>query len=393
MKILSLSTLYPNAEEINRGIFVEQRLRHLQESGKVSLKVIAPVPWFPFKHKVFGVYARFANVPFEENRFGINVLHPRYPVIPKIGMNLEPLLFALFMIPHIKKIIQQGFDFDLIDAHFFYPDGVGAVLLGKLFNKPVIVTARGNDITLYPKYIIPRFLTRWGINNASAVVTVCQFLADEIRKLSVRQNNIHVIRNGVDLSLFKPVNSNTIKDQLGLKGFILISVGSLIERKGHHLVIEAMQELPEMHLLIIGEGPMNNNLKRLAESCNVTDRVLFTGPVKHAELPGYFSMADALVLASSREGLANVLLESIACGTPVVATAVSGNPEIVSSEKVGQLIYKRTASAIADGVRKLVDNYPSRDEIRSFVEHLTWDKTTEKQLYLFSETIDGYKAH
>src|SRR5688572_15378770 len=125
MKLLTFSTLYPNAARPIHGIFVETRLRELLASGQVESKVVAPVPWFPIRHAAFGDYARHASVPAEERRHGVEVLHPRYPLIPKLGMTAAPLLLAQAMKPTIRKLLQR-YDFDAIDAHYLYPDGVAA---------------------------------------------------------------------------------------------------------------------------------------------------------------------------------------------------------------------------------------------------------------------------
>ena len=149
MKILTFSTLFPNSEKPGHGIFVQTRLRHLVASGQVEARVVAPAPWFPFKHPMFGQYARQAKVPRSEVRFGLQVEHPPYLVLPKIGMNVAPLLLAQAAKPAIGRLIDEGFDFDLIDAHYFYPDGVAAAMLARYFNKPLVITARGSDAVSY----------------------------------------------------------------------------------------------------------------------------------------------------------------------------------------------------------------------------------------------------
>ena len=161
IKLLTFSTLFPNAERPNHGIFVQTRLRQLLASGQAQSLVVAPVPWFPLRHPRFGQYARFAKVPAAETRFDIKVVHPRYTLLPKVGMTLAPVLLAQAMKPVIGRIIDEGYDFDLIDAHYFYPDGVAAVMLARHFNKPVVVTARGSDISLIPQYRLPRKMIQW----------------------------------------------------------------------------------------------------------------------------------------------------------------------------------------------------------------------------------------
>ena len=307
----------------------------------------------------------------------MTIHHPRYLVIPKIGMNLAPLLMAISLWPMLKRLQKQQ-SFDLIDGHFIYPDGVAAVIFSKILKCPAIITARGNDITLYPNYWLPRRLAIWAINHCSAVISVCCYLSTEIKKLGVTQKNNLVMRNGVDLERFSPRNRNEMRDKLKLNSFTLISVGHFIERKGHHLIIEALEQLPDVTLILIGDGPMDKQLRTLVAFHQLDDRVIFTGAIKQEQLADYYSAADCMVLASSREGWANVLLESMACGTPVVATAVSGTPEVVLNETAGQLINDRSAIGIVSGIQALRRRYPDRDAVREYANDFDWQETTTR---------------
>jgi teichuronic acid biosynthesis glycosyltransferase TuaC len=191
MKLLTFSTLFPNTEQPSHGIFVETRLRYLLASGKAESRVVAPVPWFPLKHARFGSYARYARVPASEVRHGIDVVHPRYVSLPKIGMEVAPMLLTQGAKPAIGRILDQGYDFDVIDAHYFYPDGVAAVMLGKYFNKPVVVTARGTDINLIPQYRLARKMLLWAANNAQGIITVCNALKDEMVQRGAGADPLH----------------------------------------------------------------------------------------------------------------------------------------------------------------------------------------------------------
>jgi len=161
IRTLLFSTLYPSSVRPGHGIFVETRLRELLQSGQVATQVVAPVPWFPSTNPRYGDYARMAATPAQEVHNGISVLHPRYLLPPKVGMSLAPFLLALGALPTLKKIIRSGFDFDVIDAHYYYPDGVAAALLARYFNKPLVVTARGSDVNLIANFAVPRSLMRW----------------------------------------------------------------------------------------------------------------------------------------------------------------------------------------------------------------------------------------
>lgn len=393
LRTLLFSTLYPSAIRPDHGIFVETRLRELLGTGSVATKVVAPVPWFFSTHPRFGEYARMARVPARETHNGIDVSHPRYFLPPKVGMNVAPFLLALGAIPAIKRLIREGFDFDLIDAHYVYPDGVAASLLARYFRKPFVVTARGTDINLIPQYAVPRKLIQSTLGKAAASIGVCKALVDEMQGLGAAPEKLHVLRNGVDLNRFSPIPKQDARSALGWDKYqkTLISVGYLIERKGHHIAIEAMPNLPEFRLEIIGRGPDQDKLKQLAGELGVADRVSFVGQISQAELATYYSAADALILASSREGWANVLLESMACGTPVVATNIWGTPEVVSTTVAGRLMHERSADALQSALRDLFSSYPDRQAVRRHAEHHSWNATSEGQLRLF-RNITGIAA-
>lgn len=387
MKILTFSTLFPNAEQPNHGIFVETRLRYLVASGKVESRVVAPVPWFPFKHPRFGKYAAFARVPQEETRFEIKVTHPRYALPPKIGTTIAPMMLYHASKNAIQRIIDEGYDFDLIDAHYFYPDGVAAIMLGKYFNKPVVITARGTDINLIPQHVLPKKMILWAGRHAAAMITVCNALKQAMVDLGIDGSRIVPLRNGVDLLLFQPIDREAQRQALGLTQFTLLSVGYLIPRKGHDVIIKALPMLPDVRLLIAGNGPEHNNLKVLAQRLNIADRVTFLGALPQAELQNYYGAVDALVLASSREGWANVLLESMACGTPVVASNVWGTPEVVASPEAGILMSERTAKGVAEAIKTLRSAYPAHKATRKYAEKFSWCDTTQGQIDLFTDIL------
>jgi glycosyltransferase involved in cell wall biosynthesis len=378
MKILTFSTLFPNSAKPGHGIFVETRLRHLVASGRVESRVVAPVPWFPSSHPRFGAWATWASVPRREQRFGIEVAHPRYPVLPKIGMNVAPALLAASSRAAIGRLLDEGFDFDVIDAHYFYPDGVAAVMLGRYFNKPVTITARGSDITLLPNYRLPRRMIRWAASGADHVITVCNALREEVIALGVAPERVSSLRNGVDLALFRPAERPTIQAP-----FTLLAVGHLVPVKGQERIIGALPLLPDVRLRIAGDGPDRDKLVRLAQELGVGERVTFLGAVRQPELVQHYNRADALVLASSREGWANVLLESMACGTPVVASRVYGTPEVVAAPEAGVLMEELSARGVAEAVKALRANYPDRAATRSYAERFSWDDTTAGQLAIF----------
>ncbi|AOV16823.1 glycosyl transferase family 1 [Acidihalobacter aeolianus] len=389
LSILSFSSLYPNAEQPRHGVFVEERLRHLLATGEIGITVVAPVPWFPSRNPRFGHYARLAAVPGEEVRHGLRVLHPRYPVVPKVGMTIAPGLMAAAMLPVLRRMLASGEHFDLIDAHYFYPDGVAAVWLGERLGKPVVVTSRGTDVNWIPRYRGPRAQLRWAAARASGLISVSQALGEHLVQLGVSRERITVLRNGVDLQAFQPVPAaaETTRQELHLPANVplLLSVGSLIERKGHHTTLEALTRLPDAVLVVAGEGPLKPVLHRQMEDLGLAPRVRFLGPIPHKDLPRYYSAADVSVLASSREGMPNVVLEALACGTPVVACDAEGVSEVLADPVSGRVVPAREPEALARCVESVLSHPPGRERVREYAQRFSWDETSAGQLKLFRE--------
>jgi glycosyltransferase involved in cell wall biosynthesis len=390
IRTLTYSTLFPNAEEPIHGVFVETRLRHLLLTGEVSTTVVAPVPWFPSGHSIFGNYAKYARVAENENRLGLRVYHPRYPLIPKFGTSTAPALLAAATLPFVRRLKRQGVDFDLIDAHYFYPDGVAAVILGRILQKPVVITGRGTDLNLIPEMAIPRAQIRWAAKHAAGLVTVCQALRERLVQLGVAADRVHVLRNGVDLDLFHPIDRAKARASLGIQGVALASVGGLVELKGHHHVIGALPQLPNITLFIAGKGPERARLENLASELGVSQKVRFLGALSQSELRALYEAVDVTVLASSREGWANVLLESMACGTPVLASSIGGTPEVVAAPEAGRLVQDLSADAFAHAIAELIAHLPDRNATLAYARQFTWDSTSEGQIALFRGILTAH---
>jgi glycosyltransferase involved in cell wall biosynthesis len=394
IRLLTFSTLYPNNAHPNHGIFVETRLRNLIAHCDVKGVVLAPVPFFPFRSQVFGGWSRYAQIARSEIRQNIEVYHPRYPVIPRYGMTAAPYLLYQTATRALQKLINDGLEFDLIDGHYLYPDGVAAAWLARRFRKPVVLTARGSDVSQLPNYAVSRRLIRRAIDAADGVIAVSEGIKSGLVRLGADQGRVLVLRNGVDVTAFRPLNRDESRAALGLTRRTLVSVGLLIERKGHDRVIRALMHLADLDLdlVIVGEGPERSSLSALVRELGLTERVHFVGPQPQSRLPVYYSAADAMVLASSREGWANVLLESMACGTPVVASNAWGSAEAVKSRDAGIVVSANTPEGIADGIRSLLKYPPNRAATRAYAEQFGWEPTSEGQFSLFKDVIARYRG-
>ena len=395
LRLLTFTTLFPNREQPNHGIFVETRLRQLLATGAVQSTVLAPVPFFPrvplFPGGAawFGRWGAYARVPALESRHGLAVHHPRFLAIPRIGMNVSPLLLHQASRRALRRLLAEGRRFDAIDAHYLYPDGVAAVRLGAEFGLPVVLTARGSDVTEFPDHPLPRRRILDAVARADAVIAVSAGLRAALLGLGAADEKITVLRNGVDTQLFASADRPAARAALGLSGPTLLSVGALIPRKRHHLTIEALHLLPGFCLLIVGEGPERARLAALAGRLGLAGRVRLLGARPHMVMPQHYDAADLSVLASSREGWANVLLESMACGTPVVASDIPGNVEVVRQRAAGLIVPANTPEGIAAAVRELWADLPARAATRAYAERFGWEATSQGQLEIFRRVTGG----
>lgn len=375
LQLLGFTKLYPNAEQPRHGLFVEARLRRLARRPAVDLRIVAPVPWFPLRHRRFGRYAAFARVPRCEQRHGIAVSHPRFLSLPAGDMSLAPLLMAASVAGHVRRLVAEMPSAPVIDAHFLYPDGVAALLLGRRFGLPVVMTARGNDVTLWPRYRGPGRWIRWALTHCARVVSVSESLRARLIELGAEPQRVVTLRNGVDLDQFRPPVGAGRASSGGPR---LLAVGHLIERKNHAAAIRALPLLPGAELTIIGSGPLRGELESLARRLGLAGRVHFAGALPPEELPAHYAAADALLLPSRHEGMANVMLESLACATPVVAFDVEGVREIIRVPEAGRIVEQRSPEALAAAVRRLLAAPPRREDTRRYAETLGWEPVIDE---------------
>lgn len=393
MKVLVVSTLYPNHANPKHGIFIHHRMKQLHaHHPEVQIKVLAPVPWFPVASDRFGEYGRLARVSAKETIDGIEVFHPRYLVLPKVGMHLTPYTLANSMLRAARRIRAQGFDFALIDGHYYYPDGVAIEKIADQLGVPFTVTARGTDINYIPQHH-PIALRRIQhvLARARRNMAVCQALIDCMTdELGADKSSAVTARNGVDLELFAYADDTLHQQRQAEKGLkekkLVLSVGHLIERKGHHLVIDAVSDIDNCELWILGAGPMKAELEGQIKRLGVEHRVRLLGEMDQADMIAFYQAADCMVLASSREGWANVLLESMACGTPVVATRIWGTPEVMPVDEQ-QFLVERNRDALQQAIVSRLNANGSRKQMREHAEKFSWQATSDLLARVWGEVI------
>ena len=391
VKILLLSALFPHEGEPTLGIFVRNRLEYLVQDEQVEATVIAPVPWFPFKSRIFGAYGRAAQARCKVIWNNIEIYHPRYLVIPKVGMLITPMMMAWSVKRLIRKLKAKGIEFDLIDAHYLYPDSVAAAKVAKEFGKPFLMTARGSDVTQIALMEHPRRMILSACEAAGHIVTVSQSLKERLGKMGVPQDKITSIRNGIDLEKFSPQmeRRRQLRGSLSISQDkpVLLFAGWLIPRKRVDLVIAALALLPNFHGVIVGDGPLRQSLEKQAHTLNIQDRVVFVGQQTPSEMPAFFSMADVFCLPSEREGWANVMLEALACGTPVAARAVDGALELFNDVPYGRLVTGDDPRSYADAISALLKANLGREETRAFASRYGWEATSAAQMAVFKKIL------
>lgn len=388
--LLVYTTLYPNAAQPRRGLFVERRLLKLTATNELRAVVVAPVPWFPFRHPRFGRFAVYAAVPGVEERDGIRVYHPRYLGIPGLSQYLAPLFLFLGTYLLCWRLSRRE-GVDLVDAHYLYPDAVAAAVIALALRKPLVATARGTDLNLLPENSFCRALIRFAGRHSAAVITVSEALKARAVEVGLDADKLVTLRNGVDTDVFVTRPACAARKRLGLpiERTVLLSVGNLVENKGHHLIIEALPRLPEASLVIVGEGDERGSLERQVEERGLTHRVRFAGPVEPDVLIDYYAAADVLVLASGTEGMPNVVLEALSCGLAVVSTDCGGVREIIREPLLGKVVEERTAAAIGDGAGELLKESRPRDAIRRVAQQFDWRSTIDHQRRLYRAVLRG----
>ena len=376
MRAVVLSSTFPNANQPTLGIFVRERMTAL--ARHCELRVVAPIPWFPANGLIRG--SRYVGLAPVEAGGPFPVYHPRVLSIPRYLKCVDGILYAASLVRFMSRL-RRDFPFDLIDAHFAYPDGLAAVLLGRLLRRPVVVTLRGSIVRLQ-HYRLHRPQIRWALDHAAQVIAVSQSLKDVATDLGVDARHISVIPNGVDLAKFRPKVRSAAREACGLPldRPIILTVGGIYEGKGQHHVVEALARLsarrPDAVYVMVGEDRRDGYVEGLRERvarAGLGERVRFAGRKPHDALADWYSAADVFCLATRSEGWANVLLEALACGTPVVATRVGGNAEIVPSDRYGLLVAHGDVPALADALDRAIESRWDRAALAAYAAGHTWD--------------------
>lgn len=367
LRILSITSLFPNPVQPGLGVNVERQVSRLSALPDVEVEVVAPVPRFPLN--VPGMpYADLAKVPQKRHADGYTVHHPRFATVPVAGWRTSGDAIARAALPLARRL-HEAHSFHLVAGEYFFPDAWAIHRTARSLYLPYAAKARGSDIRFWSKYERARRQMVAAGRYAGALFAVSEALRDDMVNMGLPRERIDVHYTGVDLESFTPAAAE-IRDPSRL-----VTVGNLVDIKRHSLLINALAHLPGMTLEIIGDGPLRSKLEAEAKQLRLADRVTFAGRIGHDELPRRLASAAALVHASETEGLANVWVEALACGTPVVTTQVGGAAEVIVPGSGALVPVSVSAKDFADAVLNLLIEpaaYPSR--LRTVAERFSWDR-------------------
>jgi len=375
-RLLSISTLYPNPHQPRFGTFVARQMEALAARGDWDVTVLNPIGVPPI---AVGRYAALARAAITGVEGGVTVHRPRFMLLPRVGGPINPMMIARAVLPLVRRLHALA-PFDMVDAQFFYPDGPAAARVAAALDLPFAIKARGADIHFWGQKAYARRQMAAAADRAAAMLAVGAHLADDMAELGFARDKISVHYTGLDHHLFRPLDRQEsrrrLNRELGLslpEGVpVLATVGALIARKGQLHVLRALARLPGAHLLLAGTGPDRPVLEQFAREAGLSPRVHFLGSLDHHLLPVVLSAADAMVLPSSSEGLANAWVEALACGTPLVVTDTGGARELMTNPNAG-LIVPREADHIARAIRSLLASPPAREAVTACAARFSWD--------------------
>lgn len=372
LRILSLCSLYPGISRPNFGVFVERQMMALTALGDVDLTIIAARGLPPFPLTLHPHYRALAAEAERETWNGLDAHRPRFTLWPGTNGRWTVAAMTRAVLPLARRLHAEK-PFDAVDAQFFFPDGPVAMRVAQALGLPYSVKARGADIHHWGHDPRTAEDVRAAGRNAAGMLAVSAAMKADMVAIDMPGERIAVHYTGIDRARFRPMDRAAAKAQFGVIGPAIATIGALIPRKQQALTIEALTQLPDVTLLIGGQGPDGEMLEALAKDKGVADRVRFLGSVPHDEVPALLNAADVMVLPSTSEGLANAWVEALACGTPIVISDAGGAAELLADPAAGRIV-AREAGAVANAVRALLSSPAAPEQVAQAVAAFSWDR-------------------
>ena len=348
MRVLIITKIFPNRVEPLSAPFNRQQFAAL--ARLCDVEILATIPWFPGSHALrrWSPAGRLHGVPARERIDGLNVRHPRFLFVPKVGNAISGPLYAASL---ASRVLSYRRRVDVVLGSWAYPDGYAAVMLAGLLGVACAIKLHGSDIDVVANLGGSRRRLRWAFPRADRVVAVSRPLAAAAGLLGARADRIDIVPNGVDAASFKLANRTEARRELGVASDarVVLYVGRVEREKGVIDLVRAFgagtADLAGVQLVMVGDGSALEECRQLAATTGVS--VLFTGARPHAEVSRWLAVCDVLALPSWHEGTPNAVLEAVACGRRVVATRVGGIPDVITSEVLGTLVSPRDPPALA----------------------------------------------
>ena len=397
-RILVFSSTFPSAVQPIHGVFVKERVCSVAALPGCEVRVVSPVPFFP-PIRFLKRWYPLSQISRRETVDGLEVVRPRYPLLPKVGTFFHCAAMARASYRTARRIHRE-FEFDLIDAHFAYPDGVAAAQLARRLGKPLVITCRGEDILRSPKIPVVGDQIRRALKQADALVGLSREIGDAMIANGADADKVTIIPNGVDCEKFRPTDRTEARRRLDLPADarVVLSVGYRLQRKGFHLLVDAVAQIrrhvPDVLVVIVGGQARwgqdyTPEIEKRIRAHGVGDCVRLAGPRPPEELPIWYSAADVFALLTSREGSPNVLMEALACGLPAVATPVGGIPEILADRQLGILLRERSSREAARAVVEALSQKWDRAAIRRAAQRRSWPAAAERVRDVFHRVLTG----
>lgn len=387
MRVLAITKIFPNQAEPLSAPFNRQQFTAL--ARRCELEVLATIPWFPGSGLVarWSSAGKLAQVPRREQIAGIEVRHPRTLFVPRLAHGTWGPLYAASIAPRL--LLGYRGKVDVVLGSWAYPDGFAAVVAARLLGVPCVVKLHGSDINVMAKRSGPRRQTAWALSRAARVVAVSRALADEVVALGVPRDRVAIVMNGVDPALFHVRDRAAARAELGLPaGPLALYVGNLKPEKGlldlAGAWAQVVRELPGARLAIVGSGPMRAEIEAA-----LPPQATLVGAQPLAQIPVWMAACDVVVLPSHIEGLPNAVIEALACGRRVVASAVGGVPDLIQSDAVGTLVPPRTPGALAAALTQALRTPYTPEAVARQGAHGGWEASAAALHAVLAAAVDA----
>jgi len=378
-RLLIITNLYPTPQDHHRGTFNFQQFNHLAEH--MEIRVIVPISW---KERLQNF--RHPATPFSPHPLMGKVIYPLYWYVPGLFRGSYGTSMQVSLLLQCSRFIRD-FSPDFLLSSWAYPEGTAGTRIARKLGIPAFVKVHGSDINIAARQAsVQRQIKAWG-NEVNGVVSVSVDLKEKMQRMGIQESKIHVIYNGINHQRFYPTPQTQARKDLGLgDSRIILYVGNLKKEKGCLDLLEAFIELakqqPELKLYVAGTGAMSKTMTQRSQEAGMKNNIFLLGKVDHAALNRWYNAADLLCLPSYSEGVPNVLLEAMACGTPVVATRVGGIPEIVTAD-TGVLVESGNIQELKDKLNAALKHPWNAERIHLYAKKFSWNENARQMLDMF----------